>query len=52
MDRMIPNTAIAEIAATESAILLFLSFFFSMFNLVKRSVNFTLLLSISLVGLL
>ena len=45
---MIPKTAIAETAAIDKAILLFLSFFFSTFNLDKRSVNLTLLLVTSI----
>lgn len=36
-----PKTVTADIAATERAILLFLSFFFSSFSLDNKSVNFT-----------
>jgi len=39
---MIPKTVTADTAATEIAMLLFLSFFFSSFSLDNKSVNFTL----------
>ena len=38
---MIPNTVTAETAATERAMLLFLSFFLSWFSLLTRSVTST-----------
>ena len=41
-DNIIPNTVTAEMATIERAILLFLSCFFSAFNLDSKSVNFTL----------
>ena len=37
-----PNTVTAETAATERAILVFLSLFFSAFNLDNKTVSFTL----------
>jgi len=46
MDKIIPKTVTAETAATDKAILLFRSFFFSLLSLDNKSVNFTLLLTV------